>query len=1198
MKPTIASLRTKMILLLLAAVILPLLAVGVGLDAYLRHLHWDQAHDRSRQAITVLEETLAADEQWLREATDALRTAESTVAAFNLVERYQEIRDYRPIVFDEAKKSLVRELLEVIERGQADRGYLHQADGRLLGYVRREAGEPVVGIVSFADGRPRFLERRVDGEWSVVEPPADRYRYRPMAQSLGVVYLRRPDRAEQVMGRPVLREPGDADSARLGSVTLVHDLDPGFLGRLPLPDGVSLGLLSREGWPVADTGGLAALDGDRLTETVTAHLEAPGTRRWFAFPGLLLSLHALPNAEESADMLVGIGIDRSQLERQVAAARWVVLAALASSALIFIPIGLLVIRRRLQRPLDRLIAGVTALRQGDYACRVEPGRDREIRQLAESMNAMAGVIQRREDELREIIENIPEMIFVKDAEDLRFVRFNRAGEQLLGLSRETLLGHGDHDFFPPEQAEAFVAGDREVLAGGAMVEIDEEPIDTPRGRRLLRTRKVPITDPDGRPRFLLGISEDITERRRDEARLREAQAVARMGDWQLDLETREAVWPEQTRRILDVAADEPAGPETLRRHCHPDDWPRVERALAQVLAGEGDYDVEYRLLTGDGDERIVHSRAQLEEAADGRPRRLVGVVQDVTERVQAEQQQRLANAVLENTSEAVIVTDAEGRILRTNPAFTTITGYRAEEVRGENPRLLKSDLHEATFYAGIWQALAEQGQWQGEIWNRRKDGTVFPAWQTIGCVYDETGRVRQYVSLMSDITPLKEVEERLDYMAYHDPLTNLPNRHLLGDRLEHAIARAHREGCRVGVLFLDLDRFKNINDSLGHPLGDALLQAVARRLGGVLREADTLARLGGDEFVVVMESVGSEEEMAALAEKLLAAFAEPFRVQGHELSVDASIGISVYPLDGEDASILVRNADTAMYRAKEAHRNHYVFYTAELTENANRRVALEMELRSARERGELMLYYQPQVDLAAGRVVALEALIRWNNPRLGWVSPADLIPLAEETRLILPIGEWVLERACRDFRALLDVGHDLQRMAVNVSPEQVQHAGLVAAVERAIGRAGLEAGHLELEVTEAAFMRDPETAIDTLNRLHEMGVALAVDDFGTGFSSLAYLKQFPVSRLKIDQSFVRDMLGDADDRAIVRSVIALGRSLELAVIAEGVETERHAGALRDEGCGEAQGYLYTRPLPHAELAAWLEAFARRGTRGA
>ncbi|MFP4182302.1 MAG: putative bifunctional diguanylate cyclase/phosphodiesterase [Thiohalospira sp.] len=440
---------------------------------------------------------------------------------------------------------------------------------------------------------------------------------------------------------------------------------------------------------------------------------------------------------------------------------------------------------------------------------------------------------------------------------------------------------------------------------------------------------------------------------------------------------------------------------------------------------------------------------------------------------------------------------------------------------------------------------------------------------------------------------LRETEARLAYLAHHDPLTDLPNRLQLQARLGEVMEADDGTAIPAAVLFLDLDRFKNINDSLGHPIGDELLQAVAVRLQGALPADATLARVGGDEFMVVLASLPDRAAVEEVAERLLTVLgSDAFEVQGYNLGVDASIGISLYPEDATDAPTLIRNADSAMFQAKAAGSNQFRFYTRALTEVADQRRRLEMDLRRATEQGQLHLVYQPQVELESGKPAGMEALIRWQHPELGPISPGEFIPVAEETHLILQVGDWVLREACRNFQAMRSSGVTWGRLAVNISAVQVQHGDLVAQVRAALAESGLPADCLELEVTEAVFAG--EAALQTFYGLRDLGVQLAVDDFGTGFSSLAYLKYMPVQRLKIDQSFVRDMLEDSADRAIVRSVITLGRSLSLSVIAEGVETRELEAALLEEGCREAQGFYYARPLPPAELEAWI---AERGRPG-
>jgi diguanylate cyclase (GGDEF)-like protein/PAS domain S-box-containing protein len=556
----------------------------------------------------------------------------------------------------------------------------------------------------------------------------------------------------------------------------------------------------------------------------------------------------------------------------------------------------------------------------------------------------------------------------------------------------------------------------------------------------------------------------------------------------------------------------------------------------------------------------------------------------IQQRAAAEQRLQLAAEVFENANEGITITDASGQIISVNPAFCKITGYAPDEVIGKNPRILSSGRHDRFFYQQMWAEIQTSGRWRGEMWNRRKDGTFFPEWLSISAVRAPTGEIAHYVGVFADITRVKESQEKLAFLAHHDPLTGLPNRILFNIRLEHGIQRAKREQQILSIYFIDLDRFKDVNDTLGHQAGDQLLAMVARRLDGRLRANDTLARLGGDEFILLQENTESTSNVSMVAEKLLAELRRPFKMLEHEIHVGASIGICVYPADGDNAETLVKNADAAMYQAKAHGRNTFHFYTESMTQIAMDRIRLEGQLRGAIEREELELYYQPQFDLTDGRLIGTEALVRWHHPTMGLVAPIRFIPLAEETGFIVALGDWVLRTACAQIADWDKQGITVPRVAVNLSAKQFDHGDLAHAVRDAITAAQIAPARLELELTESVIM-ECNDAFPVLESLRAEGIAISIDDFGTGYSSLSYLKVLPIDKLKIDRSFVVDIGQDTSDEIIVRAIINLGKSLGLKVLAEGVEEAAQANFLCAEGCMEMQGYLYSRPLPAAEFAS-------------
>ena len=554
---------------------------------------------------------------------------------------------------------------------------------------------------------------------------------------------------------------------------------------------------------------------------------------------------------------------------------------------------------------------------------------------------------------------------------------------------------------------------------------------------------------------------------------------------------------------------------------------------------------------------------------------------DASARIAAESKLRLAARVISRSGEGIIISDAKGLIVEVNKAFETITGYSRADALGRNPNFLSSGRQDKEFYRRMWQTLHAEGFWQGEIWNRRKNNEIFPEWLSLSAIRDDGGEITHYVATFSDVTEAKANEARIQHMAHHDFLTGLPNRFLLTDRFKQVAAAAERNDTRYALLFIDLDRFKNVNDTLGHSIGDQLLRDVASRLGSIVRGTDTLSRQGGDEFLVLLGEVETPEAAAIVARKLMQVLGEPFLLDGHPITVTPSIGIAVSPEDGTDLDSLLKHADLAMYDAKQQGRNNYQFFRREMNARSLELLLMESDLRQALRKSEFELHYQPQISVSSGRPQGLEALLRWRHPERGLVSPADFIPMAEDTGLILPIGQWVLNTACQQLANWRTNGWPELRVAVNLSAAQFRQQDLLTQVETALAAANLPADALELEVTESILMIDAEGTAKMLNALNAMGVTLAIDDFGTGYSSLAYLKRFSVSTLKVDRSFVNGIGIDGEDAAICSAIIGLARSLRLDVVAEGVETQAQYDWLAKAGCHIIQGYFTGRPAPAA-----------------
>ena len=865
-------------------------------------------------------------------------------------------------------------------------------------------------------------------------------------------------------------------------------------------------------------------------------------------------------------------------------------------------------------------------------------RKARITQLAGDLSRTNLELQAVSERLTNLIAAAPMAIIALDPEE-RVTEWNPAAERMFGWRRDEVLGLPPPIMVREDAHTCPTVNQRQAITHVDTARRHKDGVVLP-----VRIAGAPLRDSSGQLSGLLGIFEDLSDidRAQKKARRRDAmlEAVNRGARLLLQAKHWSSAMPELLRALGEAAEvdraflvanhlapdgmllsslqeawcregipplkgrpegqDVPYGPTGLGRWVETlgrgdvlqgdvEDFPEVERGL---LAALGIVSTLLMPIRVDDDWwgfigfDTCHARREwgLEEM------RLLRItakgLSAAIRRERFEERLRQSALVFAQTVDSVIIADTESRILDVNPAFTEITGYSREEAIGRKPSLIRSERHDHNFYRAMWAVLLREGLWRGEIWNRRKSGELFPGQLTIRGVVGPAGKPTHYVGVLTDLTAIRETQDRLEYLAHHDTLTDLPNQRLFAMQLEQAIKRAASADARLALLLINIDRFKDINDSLGHPAGDVLLQQFVGRLVASQGEEVPVARHGGDGFLALVEYLNDAQPAAVAAQNLLDTLAQPFRIMGHDVFIGVSIGISLYPADDEGAEALLRNAEVAMYRAKELGRGRYQFYTNDLTERARERLSLAAQLRRAMAERQLLLYFQPQLDLKTDRVVGAEALLRWKHPEYGMVSPAKFIPLAEELGLIIPIGDWVLRTACRTARAWCAGDSGFRRIAVNVAGPQLTPQ-FVETVGRVLAETGLPPACLELEVTESFIMGHAEGAIGLLHDLKALGVEIAIDDFGTGYSSLSYLKHLPIDKLKIDQSFVRG-IPNPDDEAIARAVIGLAKSLRLQVIAEGVETTVQRDFLKAEDCDEGQGYLYSKPIPGEEFEKLLK----------
>jgi diguanylate cyclase (GGDEF)-like protein/PAS domain S-box-containing protein len=788
--------------------------------------------------------------------------------------------------------------------------------------------------------------------------------------------------------------------------------------------------------------------------------------------------------------------------------------------------------------------------------------------------------------LHTLLEHSPDVIWMKDCHG-RYLACNRRGEQLLGKTEREIVGSTDFELFDKASAELFRHSDQRALEARGLPITEEKPVTFKHSgaTHVFETIRTAVVKPDGAVLGILGVARDVTVRRLHERTineqaelLKEMSEMARIGGWEFDMVSGHVTWTLEVARIHETPPCETRSIPACLSYYHGESRTRVEQALTRAVAtGEG-CDLELEMVTDRGNRKWVRAiaRTVLEE---GKVVKVRGTIQDITERRRLEESMRMANLIYQTSSEAIAVTDAANHIVDVNPAYLRQTGCDADEVIGRKPGMFSSDMHEAAFYDRIWQDLALRDHWQGELWDRHANGKLTARFVNIRVIRDPDGQVFRHVIQFYDITEQKLKDELIWKQTNFDALTGLPNRRLFVDRLEQEIKKVNGSGDALGVMFIDLDRFKEVNDTFGRAKGDRALLEIAQRIRKSVPEAATLARLGGDSFALVMGGVERRLHMETWAEALIEAVGTPLKVDGGETAyVSASVGIALYPDDGSQAEELIRNAEQATAMAKKEGRGHFSYFSRTLQREAQAKLMLTNDLRQALARHELQLFYQPIVEVATGRICKAEALLRWRHPAHGMIGPARFIPLAEESGLIFEIGDWVVDEVISSIERWRQRYGSLVEISVNNSPVQFEHAGHCQWLDR-LARSGLPAHSMTIEITEGVLVKDSDQVRGCLQRMREVGAKVSIDDFGTGFSALSYLKHFDVDYLKIDKSFVANLIEDDSDKALTEAIIDMAHKLGIQAIAEGVETGAQRDLLARFGCDYLQGYLYSRPVP-------------------
>lgn len=793
-----------------------------------------------------------------------------------------------------------------------------------------------------------------------------------------------------------------------------------------------------------------------------------------------------------------------------------------------------------------------------------------------------------------VLNSLEQNIFVKDLQ-YSYLFVNSTYAALVGEDASDMMGKNDFDFFPKEIAQKYRDDDTRIFK-------EREPIDTVESSlfngnyRVIRTVKKPLYE-DGKVVAVLGIFWDITELREEKEHLKKlkyglnrAQELAKIGHWELDLVTASLFWSDEVYRIFGLKPQEfGATYETFLEYVHPDDIELVKSSYGNSVTSKRGYHITHRIVRKGGEIGFVEERCEHEFDDGGNVIRSFGTVHDITKQKIAQNELMLASEVFSKMSDGVLITDSSQNIIKANEAFCKISGYAFKEIEGKNPNYLSAGWHDKKFYKRMWDEINIRGHWSGEVVDRKKSGETYTAETNIIALYNNEGTLTNYISIMNDVSMKKEQEELIHNLAYFDSLTDLPNRVLFEERVISRMPFLKRNEKKMALLFIDMDNFKNVNDTLGHVMGDKFLIEVSKSLKATLREQDTLARLGGDEFTVILEDFESVIDVAVAAEKIIDAFDKPVVVEGKKLYTGVSMGISIYPDDGQSYEELVQAADTAMYQVKESGKNNFKFYTPSMNEKITERMLIETDLRNAIANDELFLVYQPKVNLDTNSVYGMEALLRWKHPDYGLIQPDKFIAISEETGQIYEIGLWVAKKALFDTKSLHDAG-DMLTISINVSSKQLENANFIKDICKIVDESGVNIKYIELEITESCIMSDIEEALTVLNKLSSVGFKLSIDDFGTGYSSLSYLKRIPVQTIKIDRSFILDIETDEDDRSIVAAIVAMAQALGKDVIAEGSETQGHIDTLKYLNCKNIQGYFFSKPIPIDDFKEFIGSF--------